>query len=205
MIISVGKSRRDTRWRNVEMDWAGLVARLGSVHRTTETMREYRAMSKEEQGARKDIGGFVGGRIEGGRRKTENVKDRCLVTLDADNARVDTWDDVECTWGDAMCCYSTHSSTPESPRLRFVIPLTRAVTPEEYGAIARKLSARIGMEIMDPSTYDVSRLRYWPSCHSSNFQGPEPLITCSEVWKSSPYLCSSPARSGRGVNPISYN
>ena len=164
MIITTGKSRRDTKWKAEDIGWAELCSRLGSPVRTRETCREYRAMSREQQGAVKDIGGFVGGRLYGQRRCREAVADRCLVTLDADNAKPDTWDDVAAVWEGAMCCYSTHSSTPEKPRLRFVIPLNRAVTPEEYPAIARKLASRIGLETMDSSTYDVSRLMYWPSC-----------------------------------------
>lgn len=164
MIITTGKSRKDTRWKPTEISWPDLVSKLGTVYRTHETMREYRAMSREEQGQVKDIGGFVGGRINGGRRKNDAVVDRCLVTLDADNAQPDTWDDVELTWNGALCCYSTHSHTPDNPRLRFVIPLKRAVSPEEYPAVARKLAARIGIETMDPSTYEAARLMYWPSC-----------------------------------------
>ena len=166
MIIAVGKSRRDTRWRNTDTTWESLVAKLGSTYRTRETMREYRAMSKEDQGKVKDIGGFVGGKLNGGHRKNEAVVDRCLVTLDADAATPDTWEDLMLTWEGEMVCYSTHSHTPEKPRLRFVIPLTRPVSPEEYPAVARKLAQRIDLEIMDPSTYEACRLMYWPSCPS---------------------------------------
>lgn len=166
MIISVGKSRRDTKWRNMETTWSSLAAKLESVIRTRETMREYRAMSKEEQGKVKDVGGFVGGRLNSGHRKNENVVDRSLVTLDADNAYPDLLLDVELVWDWEMVVYSTHSHTPDSPRLRFVIPLSRTVTPEEYVPIARKLADRIGIDTMDPSTYEPCRLMYWPSCPS---------------------------------------
>jgi predicted P-loop ATPase len=162
--IAVGKSRRDTKWRNVEMNWLDLVQRLSEVHRTPETVREYKAMSKDEQGRTKDIGGFVGGQLSGGHRKNDSVVNRWLVTLDADNATPDTFEDAMVTWEWEMAVYSTHSHTPEKPRLRFVIPLNRAVSPEEYPAIARKLASRIGMEVMDPSTYEPARLMYWPSC-----------------------------------------
>ena len=164
MIIAIGKSRRDTRWKNTELTWAELTAKLSSVYRTHESMREYRAMSKDEQGKVKDIGGFVGGQLSGTRRTNSAIIDRCLVTLDADNATEDTLDDALLTWQGAMAVYSTHSHTPEQPRLRFVIPLKRAVSPEEYPAVARKLAERIGIEAMDPSTYEAARLMYWPSC-----------------------------------------
>ena len=166
MIIAVGKSRRDTKWRNVDTTWSSLVEKLSRPRITGETMREYKAMSKEDQGKVKDIGGFVGGRLNGGHRKNEAVMDRCLVTLDADNATPDLWDDLMLTWEGEMVCYSTHSHTPDKPRLRFVIPLARTITPEEYPAVARKLAQRIGIEAMDPSTYEAARLMYWPSCPS---------------------------------------
>ena len=138
--------------------------KLGNVVRTHETMREYRAMSKAEQGAVKDIGGFVGGRVDGGRRKNDAVADRSLVTLDADAATKDTLEDARLLFPWEMFIYSTHSHTEESPRLRFVIPLTRTVTPDEYEPVARKLAEYLGIDTMDPSTYEVSRLMYWPSC-----------------------------------------
>lgn len=38
------------------------------------------------------------------------------------------------------------------------------MTTEEYEPIARKIASFIGMEIMDRSTFEPSRLMYWPSC-----------------------------------------
>ena len=59
--------------------------------------------------------------------------------------------------------YSTHKHTPEKPRLRLIIPLSREVTPDEYGAVARKVAEEIGIELFDDTTYEPSRLMYWPS------------------------------------------
>lgn len=164
MIIAIGKSRRDTKWRNVEMSWPELVKRLSRNVVTAETSREYRAMSKDEQGRVKDIGGFVGGQLSSGHRTNSSITSRTLVTLDADNAKLDTLDDALVCWDGAMVVYSTHSHTQDNPRLRFVIPLKRAVSVDEYPAVARKLAARIGIDTMDPSTYEPARLMYWPSC-----------------------------------------
>lgn len=38
------------------------------------------------------------------------------------------------------------------------------MSTEEYEPIARKIASFIGMEIMDRSTFEPSRLMYWPSC-----------------------------------------
>lgn len=59
--------------------------------------------------------------------------------------------------------YSTHKHTPEKPRLRVVIPLDRAVQPDAYQAIARRIADDIGMDLFDDTTYEAERLMYWPS------------------------------------------
>lgn len=164
MIITTGRSRRDKRWRQQEMTWEELSARLGSFLRTKETAREYKSMSKDEQSALKDVGGFVGGRLKDGVRNKASVLDRGLVTLDADYADAGLPEAINALWGMTMAVYSTHSSTKDAPRYRFIIPLTRAVTPAEYIPVARKLAERIGLQYMDPTTYEPERLMYWPSC-----------------------------------------
>lgn len=163
MIIAIGKSRKDTRWHNTEMDWPTFLRRLRDPYRSHETVKEYKAMSKDEKGRAKDIGGFVGGELRDGRRKAENVVNRCMVTLDLDDADKDAWENAS-MWGWTCACYSTHSHTPEKPRLRLIFPLDRAVDVDEYQAIARRVADYIGIEQMDTSTYEPSRLMYWPSC-----------------------------------------
>lgn len=165
MIIAIGKSRKDTRWHNTEMTWSTFIGRLEEPYRTRETVKEYKAMIKADRDAAKDIGGFVGGSLSGPRRKAENVRDRSLITLDLDDASPDAWDAAS-MWGWTCAMYSTHSHTPESPRLRLIYPLDRTVTVDEYQAIARKIAFYVGIEQMDPSTYEPSRLMYWPSCPS---------------------------------------
>lgn len=163
MIISLGKSRKDTRWHNTELSWDSFLDRLREPYRTRETVKEYKTMIKADRDAAKDIGGFVGGSLSGTRRKAENVRDRSLITLDLDDAGEDAWE-VAAMWGWKCAMYSTHSHTPEAPRLRLIYPLDRPVSVDEYQAIARKVAAYVGIEQMDPSTYEPSRLMYWPSC-----------------------------------------
>ena len=166
MRLSIGKSRKDTRWKVIELTWAELCNKLRTTYRTRETVGEYKAMSTADKSELKDVGGFVGGVIEGGRRLASRITSRCLVTLDADFAKEDTWETQEMLFENAMCCYSTHSHTPKMPRLRFVIPLDREVSPEEYEPIARRLAAEIGIDLFDVTTYEVGRLMYWPSTSS---------------------------------------
>lgn len=140
--------------------------RLRVFVRTKETSAEYKEMSKEEQSACKDVGGFVGGALRGQRRLRTAVTERWAVTLDADNAKYDDWENFTCLFSCACALYSTHSHTKEHPRYRWVLPLDRAVSPEEYEAIARMMASYIGIETMDPTTFEPHRLFFWPSCPS---------------------------------------
>ncbi len=164
--ISVGQSRSATQWTNKSVTWEALVDRLSKCKRTAESAAEYKAMTKTQRGKVKDVGGFVGGTVAGGgRRKADSITARSLVTLDIDYGTSGTVEAVrELLDGSAWCLYSTHSHTPGSPRYRLVLPLSREVTPEEYIPIARRIADDIGIDIFDSSTYEPSRLMYWPSC-----------------------------------------
>ena len=54
--IAIGKSRFDTHWKNKTMTWPELLNRLRDTTRTYETVAEYKAMKKDDQGRIKDIG-----------------------------------------------------------------------------------------------------------------------------------------------------
>lgn len=161
--VAIGKDRFEKNWKNREMAWSALLKRLHEPTRTQETLAEYRAMGKPQQDQIKDVGGFIGGSLKDGRRKSENVQIRQLVTLDADFAPAGLDEDLEMLATCAYAVYSTHKHTPEKPRLRILVPLDRPVTPDEYEAIARKLAEDIGIDYFDDTTYQASRLMYWGS------------------------------------------
>jgi len=166
MIIAEANRTNATNWRNHDMSWSDFVATLEQkFRRTPETMAEYTKMSKSEQSAIKSqAGGFVGGQLRGGRRTKENVVCRTMVTLDADYATENDWGNFTCLYdGFAVVAYPTHKSTPAKPRLRWVLPASRQMTPEEYPAVARRVAEWIGIETMDGSSYDINRLFYYPT------------------------------------------
>lgn len=163
LTIAIGRSRHDKNWKNKEVLWSDLVQRLKKPKITDETFAEYKKMPKKDRDNRKDVGGFVGGALHGGRRKTEAVKWRQLLTLDADHVSGDLWASVEIFFDFSCLMYSTHSHSPERPRLRLVIPLSRPVTPDEYVAIGRRVAADLGIDQFDDTTYEPQRLMYWPS------------------------------------------
>lgn len=162
--VAVGKSRYEKNWRNSEMSWSALAKKLSETVRTRETLAEFGKMTKKQQDNIKDVGGFVGGPLKGGRRTAENAAWRQIVTLDADFADEGFWCGVELFLGDvAALVYSTHKHTPQKPRLRLVLPLSRPVTPDEYQAISRRIAADMDINLFDDTTYQPHRLMYWPS------------------------------------------
>ena len=173
LLVSLGKSRFETAWKNRTMKWSVLLSRLSRSQKTGETHAEYMALPREQQDRLKDIGGFVGGHLTGGHRKTGSVAARQILTLDLDFAPVGFWDQLmdrtvdEPVLAHAMAVYSTHKHTDAKPRLRLIIPLAAQVTAEEYEAIARKIAEVIGIDYFDDSTYQATRLMYWPS-HSAD-------------------------------------
>lgn len=171
LVISVGQSRRSTNWIRTEMMWSEFIDRLRTPQRTPETIEEYLNMTKAQQGQLKDIGGFVGGALNGTQRKAKNVTGRDLVTLDLDNiANGETANVLRKidSLGAGYAVYSTRSHAEFRPRLRVIMPLDRTVTADEYEPIARKLASYIGLEMCDPTTFEASRLMYWPACSSDS-------------------------------------
>lgn len=169
--ISVGNSRRDTSWKQTVLTVSELYTRLSAPVRGTETQAAYMAMKKAQQDDLKDVGGFVGGTLNGQRRKSNNMTGRDIITLDFDN--VPGWQtDLVINKVEELGCsyavYSTRKHTPATPRLRVVIPFDRTVTPDEYEPCARRVAAHIGIGMADPTTFEVCRLMYWPSCSADS-------------------------------------
>ena len=161
--IALGVSRCAKRWKNRTLRWGELLDRLSSFVVTNETQAEYRAADRDRQAEIKDVGAFVGGYLQDGDRK--KVVSRSVLCLDADFAApgASLWRDWQVIYENAACVYSTHKYTPESPRLRLVIPLARDITPDEYAAIGRRIAADLGVDQFDDTTYQAQRLMFWPS------------------------------------------
>lgn len=164
--ISVGASRKSTNWQPQTLLLSELYARLALPVRSTETMGEYLGLTKGQQDELKDVGGYVAGTLNGPRRKAGAVTGRDVLTLDLDNIPPHQTDAIVKRvdgLGPGYCIYSTRKHRPDAPRLRVLIPLDRTATAEEYEASARRMAEWIGMEAMDPSTFEPSRLMYWGS------------------------------------------
>jgi len=169
--ISAAGSRKATKWPAQTLYWSDMVEKLKTPVRGVESLAEYLRLPKSKQDDLKDVGGFVAGTLSGIRRKGNNVTGRDVITLDLDNIQPgqtqDTLRRIEAL-GCAYAVYSTRKHEEARPRLRVLVPLNRTATADEYEPLARKLASIIGIELCDPSTFQASRLMYWPSCCSDS-------------------------------------
>lgn len=186
--ITIGGSRKETNWKPQRIMWQEFVERLRTPVESEETQEEYKRLTKAQQDDLKDVGGFVGGLLNGSRRKSGSVKSRCLITLDMDNIPAGGTEDVlkrvnglEC----AFVVYSTRKHEGAAPRLRAILPTDRELVPDEYEPIARKIASLIGIDQCDPTTFQCERFMYWPSCcHGAEYVfqcGDKPFLSADGV------------------------
>ena len=185
--ITIGGSRKETNWKPQRIMWQEFVERLRTPVESEETQEEYKRLTKAQQDDLKDVG-FVGGLLNGSRRKSGSVKSRCLITLDMDNIPAGGTEDVlkrvnglEC----AFVVYSTRKHEGAAPRLRVILPTDRELVPDEYEPIARKIASLIGIDQCDPTTFQCERFMYWPSCcHGAEYVfqcGDKPFLSADGV------------------------
>jgi putative DNA primase/helicase len=163
--ICFGQTTKSNRVRNISVTWEQLCKKIEVPIRTSESYDEYCSMDTGAAGRIKDVGYFIGGPSTNGKRNAKNIITRNLITLDLDHAPKDFQDKFKLGVGEfEFCIYSTHKHSPENPRFRMLLPLSRIVSGTEYIAIARKLAQEIGIEYCDEASYVVPQAMYWPSC-----------------------------------------
>ena len=199
--IAYGNSCYAKTWANKTTAWEDLCERLKTTIRTTETVEEYPKLKKDDRDRAKDKGGFVGGNLKGNRRKRETVACRSMLTMDADHAEIGFIDRfaLECRY--ASCLYTTHGHTPEQPRCRIIVPLTRDITPDEYVALARYFASDWGIDQFDECSYKPSQLMYWPTTPANGefiskttegeWLDPDVYLTAHPNWKDCSLLPTS--------------
>lgn len=163
LAIAYGSNRQAKKWVNKLIGYEELKERLKVTIRTPESAEEYAKMSRTQRDAAKDHGGFVGGVLAGGRRKVDTVEARSMIALDGDRINAEFLEGYEDITPYTSFLYTTHSSTPEAPRVRLIFPLTRDITSEEFVAVSRYVAQELGIDYFDECSYLPNQLMYWPS------------------------------------------
>lgn len=166
LTITTASHRKSRNWQGRQVTWQRLVMELSEPITGSETYHEFMTLPKSKQDDLKDVGGFVGGSFSGNRRLSQELTGRDLITLDLDEIPAGKTDEIIETVRKLpykACVYSTRKHSERKPRLRIILPLDRTVMPDEYEPIARSVCNEIGMVYADATTFDASRLMYWPS------------------------------------------
>ena len=164
IVITEFTNRRNPVGTVVKTTWDDFVDRLRHPVWTDDTLDDYAAMTNEQRTEVKDVGGYVAGEFENGKRQKNLLKSRYVLTIDADDATPHDVDDYEFydePW--MFCVHSTHTSTEANPRLRWLFLLSRPVVPEEYRPLVRYVSSFVGADTIDETTDQPERLMFWPS------------------------------------------
>jgi len=140
-----------------------------NVIRTNETVLEYQQGDKDFKLKCKDKGGFIAGKSQNNKRDSLSIQSRNMITLDMDYCPPNILNilkekqDVKKELNFQFFVYSTHSHTPDKPRLRLIIPLKNEITIEKYEPIGRAVANIIGLEYFDATTFQINRIMYFPS------------------------------------------
>ena len=181
------------------LSWEDLKERLKKPVVTDETIEEYFSKTNEERTEIKDVGGFVGGRMKNGIRRKTALENRTVLTIDADEATEDSVSFFTVVSDAVFFCHTTHTSTKEKLRLRWVFPLSRPVTPEEYTAIAGVVCTWVGSETIDETTDQPERLMFWPSVALDGdfgyWEGGSTILDPDEILDGAEMPVAEPARS----------
>jgi putative DNA primase/helicase len=206
--IAIGNSRQARFWSNKTMSFEDICDRLKTPISTTETAEEYARLPKSKRDEIKDKGGFVGGHLKDNLRKAGNVVCRSLWTPDLDNATPEFVAALKERLNFKCVVYSTHSHTPQSPRLRIVAPFARDVSSDEFTAISRFMASEIGIGMFDECSFIPNQLMYWPTCPSNGeyvcevFEGdalePDAILSEHPDWRDCSLLPTTSRESKAG-------
>lgn len=100
-------------------------------------------------------------------RASQNVEEICAYVIDCDNGTALQAVKARLAGYEAFF-YSTHSHTPDQPKFRAVVPLRRAVKPDEWAIFRLAADRKFADGANDAATKDAARLYYFPSCPADN-------------------------------------
>lgn len=171
LTIATAPTRTTTTWENTYTTKQDLTAAAYNPIPVNIKTRTYHSTNKKTKDHFKDVGGYVGGHLQNGKRKKGHVLTRSFITLDIDNTPANI--NLIAELGKLPFAWLAHTSlshTPDKPRWRAIIWLTRNVTPDEYEAISRRIAQDLnpGLTWFDQTTFQPERMFYWPACLKDN-------------------------------------
>lgn len=155
---------------NRTLSWSQFKSIFSRPNRTSESFREYLKASEETQKTLKSVNGwFYRTQIEGKVRNRGSGKPSDLITLDFDYASPEF---VEALKAHRVCpefesfFHSTRRHTPEKPRLRAIIPVSKPIPNDLYQVVSRIIGKKFDptMELLDKVSFRPAQMMFKPTC-----------------------------------------
>lgn len=155
---------RDSRhWLTAKVTWGELREWMESPAKTKACGNYVLGRFARTTVRHKEPGGTLSDPCTNLHRTKIAVELRGAVTLDVDYPRPDFLATVRRELDHAALIHTTYSSTPEEPRYRVIVPLSRPVSPDEYHVAAGALMQQLGEKQFDLGSVQPERYMFRPS------------------------------------------
>lgn len=97
-------------------------------------------------------------------RDSENFVARYALTMDFDHITREDLVTIQKAWSDReYVMYTTASHTPDKPRVRVILPLSRPAGYDEFQAVSRRVAEEVGIELASRETHVPAQMMYLPT------------------------------------------
>ncbi|MEP2533504.1 VapE domain-containing protein [Shimia sp.] len=174
-VFALGKGKGLGRIENVRWIFRKMIRKLSApMVDTSVTYAQYEALDQDAKLEKKRApGSWTPSRYKGNRRAIADLREKTLIVYDLDYVTHEQLDDIRQGFVGiadyAWFMHTTRSHTPESPRVRMVIPTSRPMQPDEAHAVFRLLALTLAddpeeaIEIPDLVSFRGNQTMFWPS------------------------------------------
>jgi predicted P-loop ATPase len=116
-------------------------------------------------GTKKREKSYLPGELKNHHRKSMNVINRSVITLDLDGALEGGFEALSGFLSDFYYFWhTTYSHSEEKPSYRFLVPLDEPVTPGQYGDLVRQIIAANPQASIDAASAKPAQIMFTPAC-----------------------------------------
>jgi predicted P-loop ATPase len=164
--INTVEKKSDTSTTEINITWSDFLNKIQDPIITNECNIQNITPNKKSKDGVIDVGGFIGGSVNGNPRIKESINYRSIISMSfelTDN-ELEILESIKTNNQFLFCYYSTQTSTPKCVHISIIVPLARTITCDEYEPVARRVAEITGIiDILSKSDYDVNKFMFWSS------------------------------------------
>lgn len=167
--ITTAPNRDSRHWTRSTVTWGEILEWMQSPAKTKACGNYVLGVFGVTTVRHKEPGGSISDPCTNMHRTKVAVEYRSALTLDVDYPKPNFLEVVKRELGCAALIHTTYSSTPEEPRYRLIIPLSRDVSPDEYHTAAAAIMQLLGEKQFDEGSVQPERYMFRPSEQKKGF------------------------------------